>query len=147
MEKAASYRAELAVSRANEVKLKEVNTQLTGKLQNSENKQLVQLNEILEESFPTLGQTSTIRFLFIFIFFDSETANIALKVKIAQQDAIQKQLDKKSDELKKVQRDMNQWKQRKAKQLEKKFKEELRKISDRAGLLIDDAESGYAESK
>lgn len=42
---------------------------------------------------------------------------------------------------------MNQWKQRKAKQLEKKFKEELRKISDRAGLLIDDAESGYAESK
>ena len=146
MEKAASYRAELAVSRANEVKLKEVNTQLTGKLQNSENKQLVQLNEILEESFPTLGQTSTIRFLFSF-FFDSETANIALKVKIAQQDAIQKQLDKKSDELKKVQRDMNQWKQRKAKQLEKKFKEELRKISDRAGLLIDDAESGYAESK
>ena len=70
-----------------------------------------------------------------------------MKVKIAQQDAIQKQLDKKSDELKKVQRDMNQWKQRKAKQLEKKFKEELRKISDRAGLLIDDAESGYAESK
>ena len=55
MEKAASYRAELAVARANEVKLKEVNTQLTGKLQNSENKQLVQLNEILEESFPTLG--------------------------------------------------------------------------------------------
>ena len=55
MEKAASYRAELAVSRANEVKLKEVNTQLTEKLQNSENKQLMQLNEILEESFPTLG--------------------------------------------------------------------------------------------
>ena len=148
MEKAASYRAELAVSRANEVKLKEVNTQLTGKLQNSENKQLVQLNEILEESFPTLGQTSTDCPYFRRIYFyGSETANIALKVKLAQQDAIQKQLDKKSDELKKVQRDMNQWKQRKAKQLEKKFKEELRKISDRAGLLIDDAESGYAESK
>ena len=147
MEKAASYRAELAVSRANEVKLKEVNTQLTGKLQNSENKQLVQLNEILEESFPSLGQTFTICFFLHIYFYDLETANIALKVKIAQQDAIQKQLDKKSDELKKVQRDMNQWKQRKAKQLEKKFKEELRKISDRAGLLIDDAESGYAESK
>ena len=79
--------------------------------------------------------------------FNLETATIALKVKIAQHDIIQKQLEKKSDELKKVQRDMNQWKQRKAKQLEKKFKEELRKISDRAGLLIDDAESGYAESK
>ena len=42
---------------------------------------------------------------------------------------------------------MNQWKQQKAKQLEKKFKEELRKISDRAGLLIDDAESGFESGK
>ena len=55
MEKAASYRGELAVSRANEVKLKELNKQLMEKNQTSENKQLMQLNEMLEESFPSLG--------------------------------------------------------------------------------------------
>ena len=55
MEKAASYRGELAVSRANEVKLKELNNQLVEKLQSSENKQLMQMNQVLEQSFPTLG--------------------------------------------------------------------------------------------
>ena len=131
MEKAAAYRSDLALAKATEVRLTEQSTQLKKQLEKLESKQLSELNRILGESFTSL-----------------DAANRSLKMKVTNKQSLEVQLDQKADELKKIQRDMNQWKQRKAKQLEKKFKEELRKISDRAGLLIDvDAESGFESSK
>ena len=131
MEKAAAYRSDLALAKATEVRLTEQNTQLKKQMDKLESKQLSELNCILGESFSSL-----------------DTANRSLKMKLTSNQSLEVQLEQKAEELKKIQRDMNQWKQRKAKQLEKKFKEELRKISDRAGLLIDvDAESGFESSK
>ena len=131
MEKAAAYRSDLALAKATEVRLTEQSTQLKKQLVKLESKQLSELNRIFGESFTSL-----------------DAANRSLKIKLTNIQSLEVQLEQKADELKKIQRDMNQWKQRKAKQLEKKFKEELRKISDRAGLLIDvDAESGFESSK
>ena len=131
MEKAAAYRSDLALAKATEVRLTEQNTQLKKQMDKLESKQLSELNCNLGESFTSL-----------------DAANKSLKMKLTSNQSLEVQLEQKAEELTKIQRDMNQWKQRKAKQLEKKFKEELRKISDRAGLLIDvDAESGFESSK
>ena len=131
MEKVTAYRSDLALAKATEVRLTEQSTQLKKQLVKLESKQLSELNRIFGESFTSL-----------------DAANRSLKMKLTNSQSLEVQLEQKADELKKIQRDMNQWKQRKAKQLEKKFKEELRKISDRAGLLIDvDAESGFESSK
>lgn len=130
VDKAASYRGDLALARATEVRLTEQRDQLSRQLNDFESKQLAELNCMLGVEFTTL-----------------DAANRQLKLTMRDMRALEGQVQQKSDELKKIQRDMNQWKQQKAKQLEKKFKEELRKISDRAGLLIDDAESGFESNK
>jgi len=72
-----------------------------------------------------------------------------IKKSAETENSIYNDLSKKDEELRKIQKNMSQWKQSTAKRLAKKFEDELKRISEKNStqLNLGDVESGFESAK